>query len=410
MKNSKSLNLAVIFDQILHDGGGFQQGINAALLTNEIPNNLASVTFFTQHKENVEILNKIGINVVLFSLNIFNRVERFLRQKIDNHYILGIWKFLIGNSKFEDVMVENKIDLVYFLAPTLLFKDLDNINFIATVWDLCHRDFPEFPEIRKNNTFESREAMYSQMLSKSFAVVVDSDYGKNNVIRRYLIDERRVIVSPFKPAIKCLISKEQYELNFFDVKKNHNISLPYIFYPAQFWPHKNHIYIIEGVKILEDKFNIKINVIFSGSDKGNLAYLKSVIDKFELSDRVIFAGFIEDELVPYYYKQSLALVMPTYFGPTNIPPLEAFVLEVPVLYSDLPGLKDQVGDAALLMNLNKPESMAKHIFELMENSNTSEILITNGLRFMSNYLKNNNAVFEFNDLLTDFLNIRKCWS
>ena len=55
------------------------------------------------------------------------------------------------------------------------------------------------------------------------------------------------------------------------------------------------------------------------------------------------------------YKESIALVMPSYFGPTNIPPLEAFNLGVPVLYSDLPGLKDQVGDAALLLDLNKPK-------------------------------------------------------
>ena len=53
--------------------------------------------------------------------------------------------------------------------------------------------------------------------------------------------------------------------------------------------------------------------------------------------------------------------MPTYFGPTNIPPLEAFALGVPVLYSDLPGLKDQVGDSALLLDLNNPESMAQHM-------------------------------------------------
>ena len=40
-----------------------------------------------------------------------------------------------------------------------------------------------------------------------------------------------------------------------------------------------------------------------------------------------------------------------FFGPTNIPPLEAFELGTPVLYPDLKGLRDQVGDAALLIDL-----------------------------------------------------------
>ena len=77
--------------------------------------------------------------------------------------------------------------------------------------------------------------------------------------------------------------------------------------------------------------------------------------KYNLEDQVRFTGFVSNEEINYLYSQSLALVMPTYFGPTNIPPLEAFKLNVPVLYSDLPGLRDQVNDAALLLNLNDPK-------------------------------------------------------
>ena len=31
------------------------------------------------------------------------------------------------------------------------------------------------------------------------------------------------------------------------------------------------------------------------------------------------------------------------FGPTNMPPVEAFFMETPVVVSDLPGFGDQVG-------------------------------------------------------------------
>ena len=87
------------------------------------------------------------------------------------------------------------------------------------------------------------------------------------------------------------------------------------------------------------------------------------------------------------YKKSIALVMPTYFGPTNIPPLEAFALGVPVLYSDLPGLKDQVGDSALLLDLNNPESMAKHIVNLLNSENLRKKLIDLGKKRIN--IKNN---------------------
>ena len=53
------------------------------------------------------------------------------------------------------------------------------------------------------------------------------------------------------------------------------------------------------------------------------------------------------------------------FGPTNLPPLEAFELGVPVLYSDKPGLRDQVGDAALLLDLKDPLVLANHLNKLI---------------------------------------------
>ena len=58
------------------------------------------------------------------------------------------------------------------------------------------------------------------------------------------------------------------------------------------------------------------------------------------------------------YDQSLALVMPTYLGPTNIPPLEAFAYETPVCYSDTPFLETS-RRCAFFMNLKDPNSLFK---------------------------------------------------
>ena len=49
--------------------------------------------------------------------------------------------------------------------------------------------------------------------------------------------------------------------------------------------------------------------------------------------------------------------MPTYFGPTNIPPYEAFKLGTPVIYPNLEGLKDQIYEEGLI-DLNNPDSLA----------------------------------------------------
>jgi len=122
--------------------------------------------------------------------------------------------------------------------------------------------------------------------------------------------------------------------------------------------------LLEGLRALEQRHGLRIGAIFSGGDQGNLAYIKSYVHEINLQDRIRFAGFVDNEDIPELYRQSIALVMPSYFGPTNLPPLEAFELGVPVLYSDKTGLRDQVGDAALLMDLSDPVSMADHLKNL----------------------------------------------
>ena len=50
-----------------------------------------------------------------------------------------------------------------------------------------------------------------------------------------------------------------------------------IFYPAQFWAHKNHKYIIDAAEILKNENNTKYLFVFCGGNKGNFKYIKDLI-------------------------------------------------------------------------------------------------------------------------------------
>ena len=57
-----------------------------------------------------------------------------------------------------------------------------------------------------------------------------------------------------------------------------------------------------------------------------------------------------------------------------MPPLEAFSLGVPVVVFDLPYIRDQVGDAMMLVPPDKPRELGKVIRMLLEDSNLKRIL------------------------------------
>jgi glycosyltransferase involved in cell wall biosynthesis len=61
-------------------------------------------------------------------------------------------------------------------------------------------------------------------------------------------------------------------------------------------------------------------------------------------------GYVPDSDMAGFYRRARALVMLTYFGPINIPPLEAFAAGCPVATSCIYGIPEQLDNAALLFD------------------------------------------------------------
>ena len=408
----KKFVLAVFLDQKIEIGGNFQQSLNNIFLAQELSSKDLDVKIITTKKENIKILNELKLNYYLFSPNFLSLVLMDIREKLPNLFYKFINIFSKKN-KFEKFLSKLNIDLIYFVSQSNYASYVHSINYIYTLFDLCHRDNPEFPEVRNNRNFEFREVTFQKNLPRAVAILADSELGKKNAINRYRLDESRVYVFPFRPS-KFLIDpivKLNYlkNSNYLDIKKKYNLNYDYIFYPAQFWAHKNHIYILKALNILQNENSIALGAIFSGSDQGNLSYIKDMTKKFNLENQVRFTGFVSNEEISYLYSQSIALVMPTYFGPTNIPPLEAFKLNIPVLYSDLKGLRDQVKEAALLLDLNDPKSLVSNLKNLLSSNEVRDNLINKGKLRYDELISDNNNYNILKKIIENFKSRKDCW-
>ena len=404
----RTIRLAVIFDQQIYAGGGYQQALNAALRTRELPADLVDVVFFTTLAENIDTLAGYGLRAELISLSFFAKVRMYVRKHLVDARLLRLVKRLERYSPFEAQLVQHKVDLVYFLSPSEWATSLEELNYITTIWDLCHRDDPEFPEVRWERQLEARDRRYWAILPRVVAIFVDSELGKKNVVHRYGLNDDRVHVMPFQASEgtrNVVVRGLAAELN---IREKYSLNVPYVFYPAQFWAHKNHVYLLEGLCELERRHGMEIGAIFAGGDKGNREYIEGYVRKLSLESRVRLAGFVSNEEIVELYRQSLALVMPTYFGPTNLPPLEAFTLGVPVLYPDKAGLREQVGNAALLIDLKNPLSMADQLNRLISDDELRGSLIQKGFERIRDF----DSVDKLGILRTvieDFRWRRLCW-
>jgi len=153
----RPIRLAVIFDQHIHVGGGYQQALNAALLTRELPTSLVEVFYFTTLRENVETLSKFGVTAELIEISFAKKVLVYFRRSLTEPRILKLIKIVQKYGPIERCLIKHEIDLAYAVSPSTWPYDLEEINYITTVWDLSHRDDPEFPEVRWNRQLETRD-------------------------------------------------------------------------------------------------------------------------------------------------------------------------------------------------------------------------------------------------------------
>ncbi|MEP6951260.1 MAG: glycosyltransferase [Ginsengibacter sp.] len=263
-------------------------------------------------------------------------ITKLLVKKYENRI------HLVKKSKLEEWLVQQKIDLVYHIAPG---SGELNFPFVTTHWDIGHYSTFAFPEVSMNGTFEGREKLYSEVHKKALAVFCESESGKKELFQYKQINAERIFIVPLFPGklVHLEISpREQQSIieNQFSLKKGN-----YFLYPAQFWSHKNHYNLLLAFKKVNDIY-AHLKLVLPGSDKGNLDYIKEVIVNLDLGSSVLLPGFISNEALYSLNKNAIAMVMPTLLGPTNMPLLEAAYLGCPVITSSFDGHKEILGDYA----------------------------------------------------------------
>lgn len=305
-------------------------------------------------------------------------------------------------SRIEELISRNQIDLMWYLTPSCATLE---VPYITTVWDLQHRLQPFFPEVSQLGIWENRERWISLTLRRATAIVSGTNVGKKEIQNFFSIPPQRITVVPQPTpsfALNAAETDSRYVLEKFHIPPN------YLFYPAQFWSHKNHAGLLHAVRCLRSQYNQVVHVVFVGSDQGNLKHIEQLTCEFGLEEQVHFLGFVEQVDLVSLYRQASVLTFLSYFGPDNLPPLEAFALGCPVIASDVSGAREQLGDAAMLVNPANTEEIALAINSIHDSPSLRETLVTRG-KIRAKSWTGKDYVRGVLSMLDEFEPIRRCW-
>lgn len=247
------------------------------------------------------------------------------------------------------------------------------IRAIGTTHDLMHRYEAIFPEVSAKGRYGIREHRFRNIATWCAGVIVDSEVGCQHVVESYGVSAAKVYPLPYV-APSYLHDKRERA----DFDAHYHLPVKFLFYPAQFWPHKNHLRLVDAVHRVAERYP-DIALVLSGGKHHEFDEIQRRVEDLGMQERIRFVGYVPDADLSGLYRRARALVMPTFFGPTNIPPLEAMAIGCPVLVSGIYGMPEQCGDAALYFDPNSVTEMVERIQQVWSDDALAAEMVRKGL-------------------------------
>jgi glycosyltransferase involved in cell wall biosynthesis len=304
-------------------------------------------------------------------------------------------------SDIDRVAREQEIQFVWFLSAQ---PDRTDLPYMTVVWDLQYRATPWFPEMSARGLWDGRDAVHRWFLQRATKIITGTQVGRDQLAQFFQIPSDNVLTLPHPTPSYIFREAPSTPTGVVD---RLGLTHPYVLYPAQFWPHKNHVNLLLAIADLRRK-GTAVSVALVGSDKGNQKFVADVAAREGIADQVHFLGFVERNDLVALYRQALALTYVSWCGPENLPPLEAFGLGCPVIATRIPGAEEQLGDAALLCEPGDPASISKAIGRVHEDAALRARLIEAGHRRAMRFSPADYVAGAMK-FLDEFSAVRRCW-
>ncbi len=390
------MKIGILIDTDINTGGGSNFISEEISIIKELEsklNNKINFVFIFTNKKNQSFFEKKIKNTLYFNKNnLINRFSLFL-NKIDNIRKL-VFKLKINT--FQNFINNNKIDFLIFLSPSNLVFCCRFINFVSTIWEIQYKNYPFLIEYKNiHNDIKERDNISKFISLYSYKIFVGTQKSKEDFSYFYRCDPNNII----KKFTNSTIIKS-YSEN--EINEKIKYDFKYFYYPAQFWSHKNHLYIVRSFKEFK-KNEVNIKCIFSGADKGFLKNIKEEIKKNNLENYFIIHNYLNNSEVAQLYKNSYCILIPTIVGTYTFPHIEAFFFKK-IIFGNNKNLDQDFKDKIINLDLNDHSDLYKKYSKIDLNENFAKNMIERNRKFYDDNFKEEKILNIYKDLISNYIN------
>jgi len=310
-----------------------------------------SVIFYLT-KDNIHLFDDVNEDKIILSFVSFSNRAIFFRT---------IWAQIILPIN----LVLDKIDVLFCpgnISPIITSRK--KVQWIATVGPFEKGFNPSFGFNEKIVLFITKYLMILSSLTSDI-VIFESNYTRDLFVRKF---KQKIE----KSAVLHIGNDEFFRPidTSYSVVANKYCNKEYILMVSHLYPYKN-IELLINSYYNSQLYNRELYVLIAGSITDNAYYnrLKSKVDKYGLSDYIIFLGLVEKQDLRELYSQCKIFVFTSPFENFAYTLVEAMSCSAPIIATNTTAMPETCGDAALYFSPDSEQELTDCMLTFLENEN-----------------------------------------
>ena len=272
----------------------------------------------------------------------------------------------IGNS-IADRLDPHAHDVLF--CPTAFLDPQDPpLPCAVELNDLMHEFLPG--GFREEDLAFRRER-YPGAAHRADVILTPSEFSRRTIVDRYGVASERVAISG-RDVDAAFRAPPRPELVG-------ALGLPprYVHYPANFWPHKDHVTALHALLELDGAHG-DVALVLTGAAETGWPRVAKEARALGLERRVRMLGFVEHRALAEVLRGARALLFPSRFEGFGVPVLEAFHVGTPVVATTAGSIPEVAGDGALLVEPGDAAGLAAALERVLDDGDLVGDLVARG--------------------------------
>jgi glycosyltransferase involved in cell wall biosynthesis len=276
-------------------------------------------------------------------------------------------------QQFEFARGSRRLGLEIYHEPNYVPIGYD-VPVVITIHDLS---WLRYPKTHPADRIRWLERAMPSALTRSAAILVDSEFVRQEVLAAFGVDPARVhtahlgVSSVFRPR-----SGEATRATLSALGLVHG---RYVLTVGTIEPRKNVQHALEAYAALPEGLRRRYPLVVAGAKGWRAAALEKKLRVLEAAGELRFLGHVPDGDLARLYAGAAVFVFPSLYEGFGLPPLEAMASGVPVLVSNRASLPEVVADGARLLDPERPDLTADALVSLLADERARMALVERGL-------------------------------